>query len=305
LHNSRWNASASGEFTGSSFEATASSARDDLKNEDPVVYFIKEGDTLTAIAKRFNTTISRLAGDNGIDNVDILLPGEKLVIHFPSERTRQVPFRAKPEISVATSKMLGKAPAKLVKELNTATTSGYDTAPSYSHVGGFSPVPSGIMAQVIIPLLLIAPVVGFCFRCAVDYIQERIQKEIEAKHAELESYRSRRRPKVNRWQGILDEDRMEALGHEEAAAASAALDDYRFNDEQQIPTGYASIRAMNEDSVANESEDEQKHRHMKDYEDIRKSYAELETTYKKFLLDSGLSRSGYWRGSVTQLQEEH
>lgn len=44
---------------------------------------------------------------------------------------------------------------------------------------------------------------------------------------------------------------------------------------------------------------------MKDYEDIRKSYAELETTYKKFLLDSGLSRSGYWRGSVTQLQEEH
>lgn len=41
-----------------------------------------------------------------------------------------------------------------------------------------------------------------------------------------------------------------------------------------------------------------------DFEEIRKSYAELESTYVKFLSDSGLSRGGYWRGAVPQLQED-
>jgi len=190
-----------------------------------------------------------------------------------------------------------------VRDLSTATTSGYDT-PTFSHVGEHSPFPVGTLAQVVIPLLLIAPVVGFCVRCAVDYIQDRIEKEIRAKQADMESYRSRHRPKLKRWQGILDEDREEAPDYGEAAAASDSLDEYRLKNERQIPTGYASMRAMNEESLANESEEERSSRQLQDYEDIRKSYAELESTYMKFLSDSGLSRSGYWRGSVTQLQEE-
>lgn len=76
---------------------------------------------------------------------------------------------------------------------------------------------------MVIPLLLIAPVVGFCVRCAVDYIQERIHKEVRAKVAEYETYRSRHRPKVNRWQGILDEDREEVPDYEEAVVASDTL----------------------------------------------------------------------------------
>jgi hypothetical protein len=80
-----------------------------------------------------------------------------------------------------------------------------------------------LQAQVVIPLLLIAPVVGFCVRCAVDYIQERIRKEVRIKQAELETYYSRHRPRVNRWQGILDEDREEAPDYREAAAASDTL----------------------------------------------------------------------------------
>jgi hypothetical protein len=59
-----------------------------------------------------------------------------------------------------------------------------------------------------------------------------------------------------------------------------------------------------QESIANESDEERSSRQLQDYEEIRKSYAELESTYMKFLSDSGLSRSGYWRGSVTQLQEE-
>lgn len=75
----------------------------------------------------------------------------------------------------------------------------------------------------MIPLLIIAPVVGFCVRCAVDYIQDRIQKEIRSNQAEMETYRSRHRPKLKRWQGILDEDREEVPDYVEAAAASDTL----------------------------------------------------------------------------------
>lgn len=44
---------------------------------------------------------------------------------------------------------------------------------------------------------------------------------------------------------------------------------------------------------------------MKDYEDIWKLYVELEIMYKKFLLDSGFFRFGYWCGLVIQFQEEY
>ena len=57
----------------------------------------------------------------------------------------------------------------------------------------------------------------------VDYIQERILKEIRVKQAELETYYSRHRPRVNRWQGILDEDREEVPDYGDAAAALDTL----------------------------------------------------------------------------------
>lgn len=302
-HNSRWQARAVAELSGTDVKGIDSSTRDDLPNTDATVYIIKEGDTLTAIAKRYSTTISRLAVDNGIENVDELQVGEKLVVPLLAAGVRKVSSHVQAETPFSTDRVYTVSTANGVRDLSTATTSGYDT-PTLSHVGDHSPFPVGILAQVVIPLLLIAPVVGFCVRCVVDYIQDRIEKEIRAKQADMETYRSRHRPKLNRWQGILDEDREEALDYGEAAAASDSLDEYRLKNERQIPTGYASMRAMNEESLANESEEERSSRQLQDYEDIRKSYAELESTYMKFLSDSGLSRSGYWRGSVTQLQEE-
>lgn len=68
--------------------------------------------------------------------------------------------------------------------------------------------------------------------------------------------------------------------------------------------GCKEILLLLQESIANESDEERSSRQSQDYEEIWKSYAELESTYMKFLSDSGLSRSGYWRGSVTQLQEE-
>lgn len=46
-----------------------------------------------------------------------------------------------------------------------------------------------------------------------------------------------------------------------------------------------------------ETEEERRLRQMYEYEALQKSYTQLEPLYEKFLVDSGLSRSGYWRGA--------
>lgn len=55
----------------------------------------------------------------------------------------------------------------------------------------------------------------------VDYFHECINKEVGSKYAEMETYHARHRPKVKRWQGILDEDREEVS---DLVRATAALD---------------------------------------------------------------------------------
>ena len=97
------------------------------------------GDTLTAIAKRYNTTISRLAADNEIEDLDILLTGEKLVVHPRSARVRKFVMN--------TART--KASAKNVRALRAATTSGNDT-PAFSHVGEHSPFPVGTLVRLLL-----------------------------------------------------------------------------------------------------------------------------------------------------------
>lgn len=46
-----------------------------------------------------------------------------------------------------------------------------------------------------------------------------------------------------------------------------------------------------------ETEEERKLRQKYDYEEIKRSYTKLEPMYEKFLADSGLTGSGYWRGA--------
>lgn len=45
-----------------------------------ITYIVKKGDTLSAIAKRYNTTYQKIASDNGIKNPNLIYPGQKLVI---------------------------------------------------------------------------------------------------------------------------------------------------------------------------------------------------------------------------------
>ena len=45
-----------------------------------VTYTVKKGDTLSSIAKKYNTTVKQIASDNDIDNVNLIFTGQKLKI---------------------------------------------------------------------------------------------------------------------------------------------------------------------------------------------------------------------------------
>ena len=51
--------------------------KDDKKE---TIYIVKKGDTLTAIAKKYNTTVKAIAEKNGIKNVNLIITGQKLKI---------------------------------------------------------------------------------------------------------------------------------------------------------------------------------------------------------------------------------
>lgn len=44
------------------------------------IYIVKSGDTLSAIAEKYNTTYQKLAKDNNIENPNLIYPNQKLVI---------------------------------------------------------------------------------------------------------------------------------------------------------------------------------------------------------------------------------
>jgi len=50
------------------------------QKQSEVVYTVRAGDTLSAIAKKYKTTYQKIAKDNNIKNVNILYVGQKLVI---------------------------------------------------------------------------------------------------------------------------------------------------------------------------------------------------------------------------------
>lgn len=44
-------------------------------------YVVRSGDTLTAIARKYNTTVAKIAADNGIKNPNLIYPGQILKIY--------------------------------------------------------------------------------------------------------------------------------------------------------------------------------------------------------------------------------
>lgn len=45
-----------------------------------IIYTVKSGDTLSSIAKKYNTTYQKIANDNHIKNPNLILPNQKLII---------------------------------------------------------------------------------------------------------------------------------------------------------------------------------------------------------------------------------
>jgi len=46
-----------------------------------ITYTVQRGDTLSAIARKYGTTVSRIVKDNGIKNPNLIYPGQKLTIN--------------------------------------------------------------------------------------------------------------------------------------------------------------------------------------------------------------------------------
>ena len=53
---------------------------EDVENSNYIEYIVKSGDTLSAIAKKYNTTYQKIAKDNNISNPNLIYPNQKLVI---------------------------------------------------------------------------------------------------------------------------------------------------------------------------------------------------------------------------------
>ena len=51
---------------------------DNISHE--TIYIVKKGDTLSGIAKKYNTTYQKLAKDNNIENPNLIYPNQKIII---------------------------------------------------------------------------------------------------------------------------------------------------------------------------------------------------------------------------------
>ena len=47
---------------------------------EEITYTVKKGDTLTKIAKTYNTTVAKIAKDNSIKNINLIYVGQKIII---------------------------------------------------------------------------------------------------------------------------------------------------------------------------------------------------------------------------------
>ena len=51
-----------------------------LESKNSKTYTVKSGDTLSEIAEKYNTTVSKIVKDNNIENANLIYPGQKIVI---------------------------------------------------------------------------------------------------------------------------------------------------------------------------------------------------------------------------------
>ncbi|CAK9866697.1 unnamed protein product [Sphagnum jensenii] len=256
---------------------------------------VQEGDTLTAIAKQYDATVERIAVLNNISDADLLQTGQELVIPVLSRELTH-----NKETTSSENLINCTAPSRLEQgTFASASSRNKSTLSMGPATSGYRTFAVPTLVKLALPLMLMAPILGFGVRCLADYIHIHINKEVAQRYAELEAYHARHRPSVKRWQSILDgdrDDKQELVG----ATAFVTADEVRPVTDWWSQGGRFRSSAIEE----NQTEEEQDVRQQQDFEEIRKSYAELESTYTKFLSDSGLSSVEYCRVGVHLLQED-
>ena len=60
------------------YDNVSQETTDNVSHE--TIYIVKKGDTLSGIAKKYNTTYQKLAKDNNIENPNLIYPNQKIII---------------------------------------------------------------------------------------------------------------------------------------------------------------------------------------------------------------------------------
>lgn len=76
IHRGRWNSARSNALNPLDYLSEYGNQQEELS--DDYTYLVKSGDTLTAIAKRYNTTVDILCDLNEIENKNLIYPGQVL-----------------------------------------------------------------------------------------------------------------------------------------------------------------------------------------------------------------------------------
>ena len=67
-----------------------------VNNSNYIEYIVKSGDTLSAIAQKYNTTYQKIAQDNNIENPNLIYPNQKLKIYTNvSQETNEIIYIVK------------------------------------------------------------------------------------------------------------------------------------------------------------------------------------------------------------------
>lgn len=225
--------------------------------EAPRLYHrVEEGDTLFSIAKQYNTTMRSIALANDVSNIDMLRAGQLLIVPvLPGGFSR---VRA----------VITEVSEPLMTKSVTAATADAGRRTRAAPLAG--------VAKFAVPMLLLAPILGFCARCVVDMLKARALEAAREQLVVEAKWDAFHRDQLSGWKGRMDE----------------------LKSSEPPPLALASGGPVDSEEegaeVALSSQNDEEDREM--YE----SYAELESSYRKFLVDSGLSEPGYMRHTSTR-----
>ncbi|KAJ7549785.1 hypothetical protein O6H91_07G068900 [Diphasiastrum complanatum] len=238
-----------------------------------IYYNVKKGDTLTSIARRHKTSVRSIAEVNDIVDINILQEGQVLLIPLNQRVLQRMTSVIEGFEESSTLKFTSRRlPSKAIT-LKSQTKDSNTILPATA----FPPNTLSNFVKTVAPIFLLVPIVGVCISYFVYGIYCKLTLDVSKQQADREVQDVQHTPKLKRWQMILDDDKeTEELG-------------FMHDIENQM------------DPTETETEEQRKRR---EFEEIRNSYASLETSYNKFLVDSGLSRSGYWRGGVPSATQD-